>query len=120
MSNKKMNLSYEGKQLLENTIDSLDLERATVIKVALAKGISAKDEFEFDSTSTPKWTIPEGLIKDTEYLMFKQLIIEKEKKTLNDLEIQNYFLKYIEKGIRILNMNINSKNSLEDTRFVII
>ena len=120
MANKKLNLSKEGKELLEEVKDSLDLERALVLKVALAKGISSEEEFKFDMTSSPKWTIPDNIIKDNEFLMFKHLIISKNSTSFEDNELQNKILFYIEKGVRVLNNELNEKNSLEDSRLVIL
>jgi len=120
MSNKNLNISKEGKDLLEEVIAALDLERPHVIKLSLAKGIASKEEIDFDSSSTPKWKIPDNLIKDKEYLMFKHLILSKNGVQLEDNDIQNQMVHYIEKGIRSLKKDIDNKNSLEDSRFVII
>ncbi|GGC76484.1 hypothetical protein GCM10007216_03800 [Thalassobacillus devorans] len=119
MANKKLSLSKEGKDLLEQAVVSLDLERALVIKMALAKGLSYKDDFEFDTSSSPKWTIPD-IIKNNEYLMFKHLIISKSKQPLEDEYVQSQMQYYIEKGIRVIGQELDNKNSLEDSRFVII
>ncbi|QHT48507.1 hypothetical protein M662_19120 [Bacillus sp. SB49] len=120
MANKKMNLSKTGKELLENAINSLDLDRPLVIKIALAKGLAYNGEFEFNTDSTPKWPIPEGIIKNNEYLMFKHIIINNLQKTIEDQEVSTYMLHYLEKGLRVIDSVIKEKNSLEDSRFVIL
>jgi len=77
MSNRRMNLSEDGKKILDLIVEVLEVERPMAVKIALAKGISVSngpvlDEF---ANSKNKWTIPDNIIKDKEYLMFKHLII---------------------------------------------
>ncbi|MFC2947981.1 hypothetical protein [Virgibacillus sediminis] len=119
MANRKLSLSKEGKDILEKAVVSLDLERALVVKMSLAKGIAHKDDVQFDTNSTPKWTIPD-IIKNNEFLMFKHLIISKNRETVEEEELYGLMQFYIEKGIRVIGKELDNKNSLEDSRFVII
>ncbi|GGD08259.1 hypothetical protein [Pontibacillus salipaludis] len=120
MSNKKLSLSKDGKELLDELVYSLDLDRPLVINIALAKGLTFEEELSFDATSKPKWTIPENIIRDKEFLLFKHLIISKRGTEITEETIHNDMLYYIELGIRVLSKAIQEKNSLEDSRFVII
>lgn len=119
MANKKLSLSKEGKDYLEEIIDILEIERVHILKIALAKGIATEKEMVIDMSSTPKWTIPDSIIKDEEYVMFKHLIINKHGLYLNDEEIQVKILHFIESGMRILKNELDGKTSLEDARFVL-
>ncbi|MEW9502604.1 DndE family protein [Jeotgalibacillus marinus] len=120
MANKKLNLSKDGKEMLDGISADLNLERPLTIQVALGKGLSSPMTISVDTSSTPKWTIPEGIIKNNEYLLFKHLIIEQEQKNLNDQELNKQFIFLIERGLRILNKELRSKNSLQDSRIAIL
>ncbi|WP_079478857.1 DndE family protein [Halobacillus salinus] len=120
MANKKMSLSKDGKELLDELTYSLDLDRPLVIKMALAKGISTSESIDFDYSSTPKWTIPENIIRNEEFLMFKHLVISNKGKELSEDDLNKSMSYFIEKGVRVLNDSVNNKNSLEDSRFVIL
>lgn len=122
MSNKKMNLSGTGKDILESLCDQLEVDRPLGIKIALAKGISeAKGEIlsEFNDHK-PKWTIAESIIRDKEFLLFKHLIINELETPLSEEEINNHMLKYIEFGLRTINKEIQEISSLEDYRIKIL
>lgn len=115
MSNRKRDLSGTGKEILDSICDHIEVKRPVALKIALAKGI-AKGNLAFDPIKDDKnkWTIPEGIIKDKEYLLFKHLIIEEQQRTLDDEQVNNYILAYIESGLRELQTLIESQNSLED------
>ncbi|MDX5475916.1 MAG: hypothetical protein LPK00_10325 [Bacillaceae bacterium] len=77
MSNKRMSLSEEGKDILDLLASSLEIERPVAVKTALSKGLAISngpvtEEF---SAGKNKWTIPDNIIKDKEFLLFKHLII---------------------------------------------
>ncbi|WP_102706489.1 hypothetical protein [Terribacillus saccharophilus] len=120
MANRRLNLSKEGKDLLESIAVSLDIERVNAIKLSLAKGLASDNQDQIDTSSTPKWLIPDGIIKDKEFLMFKHLVIHKAGTVLNEDDIQKRMLFYIEKGIRVIHQDLKNKNSLDDSRFVIL
>jgi len=120
MANKQLSLSKEGKDLLDIVTSDLSIDRPLTIKVALAKALSSTMTVSVDTSSVPKWSIPEGIIKNEDYLLFKHLIFEHESRALDDSELNKQFLFLIEKGIRILNKEIRSKNSLQDSRSAIL
>lgn len=117
-----MLLSEEGKEILDTIIDALEIDRPTAIKIALAKGIAtAKDSnTEEYSGGKNKWTIPDAIIKDKEYLLFKHLIINEMDQQLSDEEVQKYMLRYIENGLRKLAEISQQKTSMEDFRLSIL
>jgi hypothetical protein len=117
-----MSLSGEGKEILDHVADSLELERPMTVKVALAKGLSVSngpisDEFPDGKN---KWVIPEGIIKDKEFILFKHLIINEVGTPLNDAELHKHMLSFIEIGLRSLKKGINEKASMEDIRLAIL
>ena len=118
-----MLLSKEGKILLDELANILEMERPTVVKIALAKGIATtKDDITNDySNGGDKWTIPDSIIKGNEFLLFKHLIINEVGKPITDEdELHQHMLYYIEKGLRILQEVNNNKNSLDDIRMSIL
>ncbi|KAB7707116.1 hypothetical protein F9802_08885 [Bacillus aerolatus] len=120
MSNRKMNLSKDGKDILDLAEAELELERPLVIKVALAKGLSSEEQTIVDASSTPKWTIPDNIIKNEEFLMFKHLIIHKANKPLNEEDVHKQMIFYIEKGLRLLKQSFQQKGSISDSRLAIL
>ncbi|TWD92192.1 hypothetical protein FB550_1204 [Neobacillus bataviensis] len=122
MSNRRMQLSEIGKQILDTITDTLEVDRPMAVKVALAKGISISngpvtEKFE---GGKDKWTIPDSIIKDKEFLLYKHLIINEVGSPLDDSELHNHMLAYIEKGLRKLNDDLKNKTSMEDFRLTIL
>lgn len=122
MANKKMNLSGTGKEILESLCDLLEIERPHGIKIALAKGIAKSEEKVTESYNDkkPKWTIPENIIRDKEYLLFKHLIINKLQKSIHEEQLDEHVLSYIEYGLRVIQQEIESISSIEDYRIKIL
>lgn len=122
MSNKRMSLSEEGKTILDTLTEVLEVDRPMGVKVALSKGISIANGpvTEEYSTGKNKWTIPEGIIKDKEFLLFKHLIINEINSSLDEDELQKHMLAFIEKGLREINQLIVNKTSMEDLRLTLI
>lgn len=122
MANKKMNLSGSGKEILDTLNEYLEIDRPLGVKIALAKGISLSDNnITFDTNDAKnKWTIPDNIIRDKEYLLYKHLIIEEVKRPLNEDEINNFMLHFIEKGLRIIKEEIDNLSSMEDYRINVL
>jgi hypothetical protein len=122
MANRKMLLSGTGKQILDRLCEVLEIDRPYAIKIALAKGLSISNgEVNSDfSDSNQKWTIPDGIIRDKEYLLFKHLIINELEKALTEDEVHHHMILYIEYGLRIIEKEIESLSSLEDYRLTIL
>lgn len=122
MANKRMALSEEGKIILDKMADLLEVERPMAVKIALAKGLAATTgPIQEDYTgSKNKWTIPDSIIKDKEFLLFKHLIINEVNQPLNEDELHKHMLAYIEKGLRLLNETVENKTSMEDLRISIL
>ncbi|EWG08462.1 MULTISPECIES: hypothetical protein [Cytobacillus] len=122
MSNKRMALSEEGKSILDTLTEVLEVDRPMGVKVALSKGLSiangpVKEEY---STGKNKWTIPDGIIKDKEFLLFKHLIINEVNSLLTEEELHKHMLAFIEKGLREINQTIINKTSMEDLRLTLL
>ncbi|KKK39220.1 hypothetical protein WQ57_05510 [Mesobacillus campisalis] len=122
MSNRRMSLSEEGKEILDRLADSLEIERPMAVKVALAKGLSISNGpiLEDFPDGKNKWVIPDGIIKDKEFLLFKHLIINEVNNPLDDSDLHKHMLLYIEKGLRILKIELTNKTSMEDPRLAIL
>ncbi|PFJ44442.1 hypothetical protein COL01_30795 [Bacillus thuringiensis] len=122
MANRRMNLSGTGKETLDLLCEVLEIDRPQGIKIALAKGIAnttgkINDDFK-DGKS--KWTIPDNIIKDKEFLLFKHLIINEMQVALNEDEITQSMLLYIEYGLKIIKKEIDNLSSLEDYRIIVL
>ncbi|OCS87288.1 hypothetical protein [Caryophanon latum] len=119
MGNSKFYISKEAKDIIDSfkIILSID-ETPTIIKLALAKGISliepndVLDENLYKATE--KWLVPENIIKEQEFLLFKHLIINEYETVITDKDINKYFAFLIEKGIRKLHEIVQNKTSLEN------
>lgn len=122
MSNRKMNLSGKGKELLDLLRDTLEVERAQAIKIALAKGIANADSMIQIGyhDSNKKWVIPDAIIRGDDYLLFKHLIINEQERSLSENEVNDFMLLYIEHGLRIIKLEMESLTSLEDYRLSIL
>lgn len=122
MSNRRMTLSEEGKGILDTIADVLEVERPVAIKIALAKGLEISngpvlEEFSQDKN---KWTIPDNIIKDKEFLLFKHLIINEVNSPLTEEQLHKHMASYIEKGLRKLDEELKNKSSIEDFRLIIL
>ncbi|EJV69659.1 MULTISPECIES: hypothetical protein [Bacillus] len=122
MANRRMNLSGTGKETLDLLCEVLEIDRPQGIKIALAKGIAnatgkINDDFKDGKT---KWTIPDNIIKDKEFLLFKHLIINEMQVTLNEDEITQSMILYIEYGLKIIKQEIDNLSSLEDYRIIVL
>lgn len=120
MANKRMLLSAEGKEILDTLTAALELDRPTVVHIALAKGIAENDLLieEFDTRN--RWTIPDNIIKEKDFLLFKHLIIQKADRILNDDELHKYMIILIENGLRIMKNLNDNKTSMQDLRLLIL
>ena len=123
MGNTKFNISKEAKDLIDTLKISLDInDTPSVIKLGLAKGISILDPSEeiqkFNGEGN--WLVPENIIKDREYLLFKHLIINELNQVISDTDINKYFAFYIEKGLREIQNQIDNKTTFEDIRILIL
>ena len=122
MGNKKLSLSGTGKEILDQLCDQIDIDRPLGINLAIAKGISkangpVSNDFK---DNKPKWTIPENVIKGNQFLLYKHLIIQELSKPLDDDEIQEYLLLFIESGLRIIKAEIDDQTSMEDYQLTIL
>ncbi|HDR7452749.1 MULTISPECIES: hypothetical protein [Bacillus cereus group] len=122
MANRRMNLSGTGKETLDLLCEVLEIDRPQGIKIALAKGIAnatgkINDDFKDGKT---KWTIPDNIIKDKEFLLFKHLIINEMQVALNEDEITHSMLLYIEYGLKVIKQEIDNLSSLEDYRIIVL
>lgn len=125
MSNKRMSLSEEGKTILDTlteVLDVLEVDRPMGIKVALSKGLSIANGpvTEEYMSGKNKWTIPDGIIKEKEFLLFKHLIINEVNSPLDEDELHKHMLAFIEKGLREINQVIINKTSMEDLRLTLL
>lgn len=122
MSNRKMTLSEDGKILLDELTEQLELERPFVIQIALAKGIQKSDGIPEVSheKGIKKWTIPDNIIKDDNFILFKYLIQNEARRPINNDELHEYMITFIELGLRELSKINQEKASMEDLRIAII
>lgn len=123
MGNSKFNISIEAKDIIDTLKITLEInDTPTIIKLALAKGISMLNgpqpiqKFE----SKGNWLVPENIIRDNEYLLFKHLIINEYQMIFKDNEINKYFAYLIEIGTRELNKIMQEKAALQDIRIAIL
>ncbi|HFJ9453502.1 TPA: hypothetical protein ACGW67_004806 [Bacillus tropicus] len=122
MANRRMNLSGTGKETLDLLCEVLEIDRPQGVKIALAKGIAnatgkINDDFKDGKN---KWTIPDNIIKDKEFLLFKHLIINEMQVALNEDEITQSILLYIEYGLKIIKQEVDNLSSLEDYRIIVL
>lgn len=120
MANRRMLLSAEGKEILDTLSAALELERPMVVHIALAKGIASDDILAEEFDTKNRWTIPDNIIKDKDFLLFKHLIIQKANRTLTDDELHKYMIAFIENGLRILQRLNDNKTSMQDLRLLIL
>ena len=117
MANSRMKLSEDGTTKLDLVMAELPSlkSRPETLKVALAKGIA-------DSTGEPPlspgkgWEIPAGVVaKEDDYLIYKHLMIEKLGFQLEgQKQIDDYLLRFIEEGLRIMADEIKSLSNMSN------
>ncbi|MBD8522731.1 hypothetical protein [Lysinibacillus fusiformis] len=123
MGNIKFNISKEAKDIIDSLKVILDInDTPTIIKLTLAKGIAtmAPNDSMQKFLGSGNWLVPENIIKDRDYLLFKHLIINDLNKVISDKDINEYFAFYIEKGARALQEIIEHKTSFDDLRILLL
>ena len=123
MGNSKFNITKEAKDIIDSIKVILEIDDTpSIIKLALAKGIATCDP----SAAIEKvngdgyWLVPENIIRDKDYLLFKHLIINEYQTIISDQEINKYFAFLIEKGARELQQREQNKTSFEDIYVAIL
>lgn len=118
--NDRLVMSTEADGLIKKIIASLDLDinntqtRPTVLKIAFAKGLKHV-KGEPRDFGRGGWTAGAGVIaKDTDYLLYKHLMINELQKPLKDKEVDQYLLRYIEEGLRVMNEEVDQLSTLEN------
>lgn len=108
-------MSKEGENLLRKVSVELDIDdRPLILRIAFAKGL-LHCEGEPRNFGGGGWTIPAGVIaRDDDYLLFKHLIINKIGQTIDDKDIDNYLLRFIEEGLRAMNTEIEEKSKFDN------
>lgn len=123
MGNSKFYISKEAKDLIDSLKVILNIdETPTIVKLVLAKGIaSLKTAVPVEKIGgKDQWLVPENIIKDRDYLLFKHLIINEYETVISDQEINKYFSYLIEQGAAELKKVENEKTSFEDIRVAIL
>ncbi|WP_188207541.1 hypothetical protein [Alkalibacillus aidingensis] len=122
MSNRRMKLSVKGKELLDLIMENLEVERPLAIKIALAKGLQNSNKEVPQSFLDGKqgWVIPDNIIKDNEFLLFKHLIFEELNQSTDDESLHDIMSNYIEKGLRDIYEVYQQKTSMEDLKIAIL
>lgn len=120
--NRKMTLSEEGKIIVDDLTEKLSLDRPLVIQIALAKGIQLANGLPEENIDkgVNKWTIPDNIIKENYFILFKYLIQNEVQKPINSYELHELMINYIEFGLRELAKINKEKTSMEDIRLAII
>lgn len=120
--NRKMTLSEEGKIIVDDLTEKLSLDRPLVIQIALAKGIQLANGLPEENIDkgVSKWTIPDNIIKENYFILFKYLIQNEVQKPINSDELHEFMINYIEFGLRELAKINKEKTSMEDIRLAII
>jgi len=125
MGNSKFHISKEAKDIIDSLKVILNIDDTPIIvKLALAKGIAilqTKEPIDQEITKDKeKWLVPENIIKDRDYLLFKHLIINEYDMVISDKDINKYFAYFIERGARELQKVEQAKNSFEDIHVSIL
>lgn len=122
MGNSKFHISIEAKEIIDSLKVTLEIsDTPSAIKLALAKGITLLNgpqplkKFETKNN----WLVPENIIRDKDYILFKHLIINEYHTIIADNEINKYFAYLIELGTRELDRIIQEKVALQDVRIAI-
>ena len=125
MGNSKFHISKEAKDIIDSLKVILNIDDTPIIvKLALAKGIAilqTKEPIDQEITKDKeKWLVPENIIKDRDYLLFKHLIINEYNMVISDKDINKYFAYLIERGARELQKVEQAKTSFEDIHVSIL
>lgn len=123
MGNSKFNISKETKDIIDSLKVILDIDDTpSILKLVLAKGIASLNPAEKieKPESSGQWLVPENVIKDRDYLLFKHIIINELETIITDSDINKYFAFYIEKGARLIQNQIDGKTSFDDIRITIL
>lgn len=115
-------ISESHKEMLDELRDALDFERPKILKIALAKGIESDEATDKEKGLNKQgtWDFQWTIMSSADLLLFKHLIIQQQKKNIDDEEMKKYMQCYIENGLEKLMQIKASRTSLDDLRFSII
>jgi hypothetical protein len=118
MENGRMTLSQDGEEILHRVMSELDLteKRPDALRIAFTKGLrDYRGVPEKKERKSSKFVIPNGVIaRGIEYLLYKHLLINKVNKKLEEKEVDNYILLYIEEGLELMNKEMNELSNLDN------
>lgn len=122
MANRRFAISMDSKDVLDKLCSVLEVERPSGVRIALAKGIASTQSISQSCSisGTGKWTVPDGIIKGQEYILFKHLIINEQNTMLDEENITKHLANYTEKGLLIIEQELREVSSLEDYRLSIL
>jgi hypothetical protein len=115
--NGRMRLSEVGQTRLYRAMSELQMNdrRPEVLRIALAKGLAECEEVPEKPGGKVGWEIPHGVVaRGDEYLLFKHLIITRLQRPIDDDEVDDFMLRYIEKGLEIMEQEIDSLSDLDN------
>jgi hypothetical protein len=112
MSNGKFFISKRSDESLTNLIIVLDIERPLALRIALSRGLTSGATFRDNSEG--EWErgreIPERVVASGfDYVLLSNLIINSEERVVeNEKEIDSLFRFYIEKGLEVIQYELNT------------
>jgi hypothetical protein len=121
MANRKVSISMDSKEILENLCGMLEVERPLAVKIALAKGIASYDKMHtLSHNGSGKWAVPDGIIRGNEFILYKHLMINELDKMLDEDETNKFLGLFIEKGLLVIKQELSEISSLQDYRITIL
>lgn len=118
MANGRFSLSVEGESKLIKLMSELNWneKRPEALKLAFAKGLASNDGLPKERNDKKSdFVVGNGVIaKGEEYILYKHIMIEKVGQPLDAKSVDDYIVRYIEKGLEIISEEINSLSELDN------
>jgi hypothetical protein len=112
-----MVLSSRGKEILDNYVSYLSIQRPHVLRIAFARGLNLDGA---SPTHQEKgWEIPD-IFSEEDLLLFKHLLIHKLKRDFSTDELTSEIVTTIEQGLRNMEQIYEERNTIDDLRMLLI
>lgn len=114
---KRMVLSSMGKEILDNYISYLSLQRPQVLKIAFARGLNLDGVPPIHKDKG--WEIPD-IFSEEDIMLFQHLLIHKLKRETTTDELAVEIVTAIERGLQNMHRIYEERNTIDDLRMLLI
>jgi len=116
-----LRLSAKGDKYLEEIRAELDIDRPSALRLAFAKGIASETRPNEEKRPMPTREFPSSVIaKGKEMTLIKHLMINKLRRKIEEEEVENYILIFVEHGLEEMYKEIQQISDADNYLFYLL